>query len=138
MVNGGAVARVAAQEGGVRAVQGGDHARLEFRGKHVPGENGRGGMGHGVVHVQDIQFEVPAHLRHAHGEGQRIIRIFKQPIMVDGDGMEMQARLADGQAERAFVADEMHLVAAPGQFLAQGGGQNAAAAHGGVAGDADF
>ena len=43
--------------------------------------------------------------------------------------MEKQARRVGRQAERAFVADEMHFVPAPRQFLAQRRRQNAAAAN---------
>ena len=52
--------------------------------------------------------------------------------------MEMQARRIFRQPERAFVAEEMHLMSAPRQFLAQAGGENAAAAHRRITGDADF
>ena len=42
-----------------------------------------------------------------------------------------------GKPERALVADEMHLVPAPGQLFAQRRGEDAAAADRRVAGDAD-
>ena len=52
--------------------------------------------------------------------------------------MEMQSRRIRRQPERTFVAEEMDFVPAPRQFLAQGGGQNAAAADAGITRDADF
>ena len=76
-------------------------------------------MRHGVVDVQDIQSVVAAHLGHSDRERQRVIRILEQLIFVDDHRMEMQARRIFRQPERAFVAEEMHLMPAPRQFLAQ-------------------
>src|SRR5262245_24016314 len=52
--------------------------------------------------------------------------------------MKVKPRGARRQSERPFVADEMHFVAAPRQVFPQGRGEDAAAADGRIAGDADF
>ena len=52
--------------------------------------------------------------------------------------MEMQPRRVRRQTERPLVADEMHLVPPPRQFLPQRRGQDAAAADRGITSDADF
>ena len=62
---------------------------------------------------------IAAHFGHSDRERQRVVRIFEQLIFVDDDRMEMQPRRIFRQPERAFVAEEMHLVSAPRQFLAQ-------------------
>ena len=52
--------------------------------------------------------------------------------------MEVDVRVVGVHADGRGVADEMDVVAAGGEFLAELGGDDAGAAVGGVAGDADF
>ena len=51
--------------------------------------------------------------------------------------MKVNSRGVVWEAEGAFVADEVDFVAAPGEFFAEGGGEDSAASHGGITGDAD-
>ena len=57
-----AIARVTAQERGVRAMQGGYHARALLLRQHVAGEDRRGRVRHGIVNVQHIQAQTDSHL----------------------------------------------------------------------------
>ena len=138
MVDGGAIARIVTEQRGVRAVQRRDDARLQFRREHGLREDCRRRVRHGVMDVEHVQPVFPADLRHPHRKRQGVIGIFEQLIFVDDDGMKMQSRRVFRQPERAFVAEEMDFMSAPRQILAQGGGENAAAADSRVTGDADF
>ena len=69
MTDGGAVAGIAAEQGSVRAVESGDHTRRERRREHRAGEDGRRGVWHGVVNVQNVQVVFPTNFRHLDGEG---------------------------------------------------------------------
>ena len=89
------------------------------------------------MHVQDIQPKIAANLRHFYGKRQGIIRILEQIVIVYDYGMEKKPRRIHGQAERPLIADEMHLVAAAGEFLAECRGQNATAADRWIAGNAE-
>jgi len=135
--DGGAVAGVAPEERGVGAVERGDDLELVLAVKHFAGEHGGGGVRHGVVDVQDIERVRAADLGHLHRKRQRVVGIFEEVVAVDDDGMEEHAR-PDGQAEGGLVADEVDFVAAPGEFVAEFGGENAAAADRGVAGDGEL
>ena len=95
-------------------------------------------MRHRVVDMQHLKLIFLAHLRHFHRKRQRVIRILEQIVIVDDHRMEEQPRDIHGQAERTFVTDEMHFMPALHQLLAQGGGQNAAAADRGITGDANL
>jgi hypothetical protein len=135
--DGGRVSGVLAEQRGVGSVQRRDHARPLIGRQHRPGEDRRGGVRHGVVHVQHVEPVVAAHLGHAHRQRQRVVGISEQAILVDRDGMKVQPRGVGGQAERALVRDEVHVVSARGQLFAERGGQHAAPTDGRVAGDAD-
>src|SRR5882672_2207054 len=88
--------------------------------------------------MQYVKLVVVAYFRHLDGERQGIIGVLEQIVIVDDHRMEMQAGRVHRQTERTLVADEMHLVTALRQLLAQSSGENAAPAHGWVTGDADF
>ena len=138
VTDGGAVASVAAEQGGVSAVERGDDFGASMLGEHVAREKRGGRVRHGVVRVDEIEPVVAGNLREFHGERQRVIGIFEETVAVDLDRMKVDARGVGGEAKRALVADEVNLVAAGGEFLAEGRGEDAAAADAGVAGDADF
>ena len=137
VADGRRVTGVVAEQRGVRAMQRGDHARLLFGREHGAGEDGRGGVRNRVVHVEQVQPVIPAHLGHAHREGQGVVGELEHVVVVDGDRMEVQSRPVRGQAEWPLVADEMHLVSPVRQLHAQRGGQGAASSHRGKAADAD-
>src|SRR5664280_301589 len=106
-----------------------DDARLLLRRKHRPRKNGRCRVGHGIVNMEYVQPVIAAHFRHLYGEWQRVIGVLEQIVVVDDHWMKMQAWSILGQTERPLVADEMHLMAAPRQLLAQRGGEDAASSH---------
>ena len=95
-------------------------------------------MRHRVVGMQYIELIITAHLRHFYGERQSIIGVLEKVVIVDDHGMEEKSRHILRQPERTFVTDEMNLMPALHQLLAQGGGQNAAAADRGITGDANL
>jgi len=64
--------------------------------------------------------------------------VVKERVGGDFDLMEVDVRVVGVHADGRGVADEMDVVAAGGEFLAELGGDDAGAAVGGVAGDADF
>jgi hypothetical protein len=136
-MDGGRVAGVLAEQRRVRAVQGRDDAGLLAGREHRPREDRGGGVRHRVVDVQDVEAMLAAHRRHAHRERQGVVGEPEELVFVDGDGMEVQARGVRGQAEWTLVGDEVHVVPARGQVLAERRRQHAAAAHRGVARDAD-
>ena len=137
MLDGGRVAGVVAEQRRVRAVQCRDDAGLLAGREHRAREDRGGGVRHGVVDVEHVEAVVAAHLGHAHGERQGVVGEPEQLVLVDRDGMEVQARCVRGQAERTLVGDEVHVVPARRQVLAERGRQHAAAADRRVAGDAD-
>ena len=137
VADGGAVAGVAGEECGVGAVEGGDQFGALGFGEHGVGEHGGGGVGDGVVDVQNVEVTIAADLGHFHGEREGVVGIGEGVEVVDFDGVVVETREVFGEAEGAFVADEVDFMAAAGEFFAEGGGEDAAAADGGVAGDAD-
>ena len=137
MPDGGTVAGIAAQQHHIGAMER-DHDPRALAGRqHGHCEHGRGGVGHGVVHVQNVEALRRGDLGHLHRQRQRVVRVFEQIIVVDLHGMKMNARLVARHAERRRVADEMHVVAPLGELRAELGREDAAAADGRVAGDAD-
>ena len=88
--------------------------------------------------MEDIEAVVAAHLCHLHGQGQRVVGVFEQPVVIDRHRVEKEARSAHRHPERLFVADEVDLVAAPGQFHPQGRGEHAASADGRITSDANL
>ena len=137
VLDGGRVAGVVAEQRRVRAVQRRDHAGLLPGREHRAREDRGGGVRHGVVDVEHVEAMIAAHLGHAHRQRQGVVGKPEQLVLVDRDGMEVQARRVRGQAERPLVGDEVHVVPARRQVLAERGRQHAAAAHRRVARDAD-
>ncbi len=73
----------------------------------------------------------------ADGERERVVGVFEEGVFVDADRVEEEVGLVGGEADGAFVADEVDFVAGGGEEDAELGGDDAAAADGGVADDAD-
>ena len=69
--------------------------------------------------VEHVEAMVATHLGHAHGERQGVVGEPEQLVLVDRDGMEVQVRCVRGQAERTLVGDEVHVVPARRQVLAE-------------------
>jgi len=64
--------------------------------------------------------------------------MIEQRIAGDFDFVEVNVRVVEIHADGRGVADEVDVVAACGEFLAELGGDDAGAAIRGIAGDADF
>ena len=79
------------------------------------------------------QMQVAADLGHFYGERQGIVGVTEKLVVVDRDRMEADTIALRRHSERALVTDKMDLVPALREFVAERGGQDAAAAHGGVA-----
>ena len=94
-------------------------------------------MRDGVMDVQQVEVVGLGHLRHARRQRQAIGRILKQRIVGDFDFVIMNARRTGVEPDGIGVGDEVDFVPARGQFHAQFGGDDAAAAVGGITGDSD-
>ena len=106
-----------------------EHRLREDRGRRVR---------HRVVDVEDVEAVVAAHLGHLDREGQRVVGVLEEAVVVDHDRVEEEPGRVRRQPERPLVADEVRLVAPAGELLAERGGEDAAAADRGIAGDADL
>ena len=135
----GQVRAVEADERDVGAVERGDEGKMEAaRGEHLAGEQRADGVRDGVVNVEEIERVELGDLGHAGGEGEVVGRMLEEGIVRDGDFVEVDVGFAAGEAEGLRVGDEVDLVAAGGEFDAEFGGDDAAAAVGGITGDADL
>ncbi len=88
--------------------------------------------------VQQIERIPFRDLGHARSQGQTIRGELKQRVGRDFHLVGMDARESSVQANRVGVSDEVHLVATGGELHPQFGGDNSAAAIGGIAGDSDL
>ncbi len=94
-------------------------------------------MRDGVVDVQEVERVPLGDLGHAGGEGEVVGRVLEEGVVEELDLVEVDVVLAAGEAEGRGRGDEVDLVAARGELDAELGGDDAGAAVGGVAGDAD-
>ena len=94
-------------------------------------------MRDGVMDVEEIERFGFKDFEHFRGEGQGIGRMVEERVGGDFDFVEANVAVAKLHADRRGIADEMDLVAAGGKLHAKLGGDNAGAAIGGIAGDAD-
>src|SRR5215467_2840114 len=124
---------VAAHQGDIRSVQRGDEREPPGR-RHRPRQQRAHGMGNGVVHVEQVERFGFEHLPHLRGQSQGIRRVVKQGVAGNLHFMEEDVRVAPIHSNRGSVADEMHVMPAGGQFLAELSGYDAGTAVGGVAG----
>ena len=74
---------------------------------------------------------------HFGSERQRVGRMVEERVADDFHFMKVNALRVEAQADRRGVTDEMDLVTAGGKFHSKLGGDDAGAAVGGIAGDAD-
>lgn len=133
----GEIAAIGADESDVGAVKRGDE-REAARGGHGAREQGADGMGDGVVDVEEVERFGLEDFEHLGGESERVGRVIEERVAGDFDFVEKDARVVGIHADGRGVADEVDVVAAGGEFLAEFGGDDAGAAVSGIAGDADF
>ena len=135
----GQVGMVEADEGDVGAVQGGDEGQaLAIAGEHFARQKRRDGVRDGVVDVEQIELVVVGDLGHARGEREVVGRELKERVIGDRNFVEGDVLLAPAEAEGLRIGDEVDLMAGGGQLDAELGSDDAAAAVGGIAGDADL
>ncbi len=121
----------------VGAMQRGDEGQAAPGGHHLLGQHRGDGMRNRIVDVQQIEVVVLGHFRHARRQRQAIRRILEQRIVGNFHFVIVDAGSAGVQPDGIGVGDEMDVVAAVGQLQAKLGGDDAAAAVGGIAGDSD-
>ena len=95
-------------------------------------------MWNGVVNVEKIERIELRDLGHARRQGQIVGRMLEERVVRDGDLVKMDIGLAARESERLRVSDEVDVVAARGEFNAEFGSDDSAAAVGGITGDADL
>ncbi len=111
---------------------------MAARGEHLAGEQGADGVRNGVVDVEEVERVELGDFRHAGCEGEIVRRVFKERVVRHGDFVKVDIRFASGETKRLRVGDEVDLVAARGEFDAKLGGDDSAAAVGGVTRDANL
>src|SRR5581483_12506737 len=132
----GEVGPVGAHQGDIGAVQCGDEGQAAGRRQHVASQQRRNRVRDGVVDVQQVEMIDLGDLGHARGQREAVRRVLKQRVAGYFDLVVVNAR-AGAEANRVGVGNEMDVVAAVRQLNAKLSGDDAAAAVGGVAGDAD-
>ena len=120
-------------EGKVAAARG-----ILLRLQHLAREQGGERVRDGVVNVEQVERVELGDLGHAGGEREVVGRVLEERVVVDVDFVKVDVGLAAVEAEGRGRGDEMDFVAARGEFDAEFRGDYAAAAIGGVAGDADL
>src|SRR6185503_18422237 len=133
------IRRIAADERDVGAVQGGDDARRHaaVRADDLAREETGRRVRDGIVRVDDVEAELARNLDDLVRQRQQVLRLPEERIGRRQHLVKRQPRLELAEPERRLRADEVDLVTAPGQRLAELGGDDAAAAHRGVTDDAD-
>ncbi len=107
-------------------------------GEHLAGEQRADRVRDGVVDVEEIERVELGDFGHAGGEGEVVGWVLEERVVGDGDFVVIDVGFAAGEAEGLGVGDEVDLVAAGGEFDAEFGGDDSAAAVGGITGDADL
>ena len=137
------IGTIGADERNVGAVQRGHkrqapRTQIAGRSQHLPRQQRAHRMRNCVVDVQQVEPINLRHFRHARGQRQIVRRIFEQRIPRDFHLMVVNLGVRLGEPNGQRVGDEMHFVAALCQLHPQLGGDDAAAAVGGITGDAYF
>ena len=87
--------------------------------------------------VEDVEGFGLKDFQHFGGEGESVGRVVEEGVGGDFDFVEEDVRVGEVHADGRGVADEVDVVATRGELLAELGGDNARAAVGWVACDAD-
>jgi hypothetical protein len=88
--------------------------------------------------VEEVQGFGLKNFEHLGGESERVRRVIEKRVAGDFDLVKVDVRVVGIHADRRGVADEMNVVTAGREFLAEFCGDDAGAAVGGVAGDANL
>jgi hypothetical protein len=134
----GQIAAVEPDERDVGSVQRGDERETAAAGgEHLAGEQGTDGVRDCVVDVEEIEIIELGDFRHSRGEGEIVGGEFEERVIGDGNLVIEDAVVAAGEAKGLRVGDEMDFVALGGELDSELSGDDAGAAVGGIAGDAD-
>src|SRR5580658_9509855 len=95
-------------------------------------------MGNGVVDMKQVERFGLEDFQHFCGESECVGRVVEKRVAGDLDFVKMDMRVVGVHADGRGIADEVDVVAAGGELLAELCGDDAGAAVGGVAGDTDF
>jgi hypothetical protein len=106
--------------------------------EHLAREKRAHGVRDCVVHVQKVEIVQLGDLSHAGGQRQIVGRIIEERITRYFDFVIMNVRFLAAQPDGLGIGDEMNLVAALGQLQTEFRGYHAAAAVGGITGDANL
>ena len=107
-------------------------------GQHLPRQHRAHRVRNRVVHVQQVEIVELRDLCHARGQRQVVRGIVEQRITGDFHFVIVNVGFLAPQPDRLRVGNEMDLVAALGQFQAEFGGDDAAAAVRRITGDSDL
>ncbi len=123
----------------IGAVKRGDDGQVEvLRVQNLAGHHGARRVRKRVVHVQEVEPHVLGDVHHLARQGKRVRRIVEEGIALDVDLVEEDVAGHVGEPKREIRRDEVDLVAAFGEALAEFRSYHPAAAVGGITGDADF
>src|ERR1700722_12466548 len=95
-------------------------------------------MRDGVVHVQQIQMVTGRYFRHPGSQSQAVGWVLKQRICRNLHLVVVDPRQPVIEPDRVGVTDEMHLMAASGQFQPKFGGNNSTSTISWIASYADL
>ena len=134
----GEIGAVEADQGDVGAMERGDEREMDAAGgEHLFGEVGRDGVRNGVMDVEEVKAFPFGDLRHAGGEGKIVGRVLEERVVEELNLVEVDVGFAAGETEGRGRGDEVNVVATGGELDAELSSDDAGAAVGGVAGDAD-
>ena len=105
--------------------------------EHLLGEEAGDRVRDRVVDVEELEAVLARHLGHLHREREVVRRVLEQRVARDVHLVEADVLLEVAEAERQAVGDEVDVVAAARELLAELGRHRARAAHRRIADDPD-
>ena len=106
--------------------------------QHLLGEEPGDRVGDRVVDVEELEAVLARRLRHLHREREVVRRVLEEGVARDVHLVEADVLLEVAEAEGQAVRDDVDVVAAARQLLAELGRHRPGAAHRRVADDADL
>ncbi len=134
----GKIGAVRTHERNVGSMQRGDERQPAHQCQHLLRQQCRDRVRNRVMHVQQVERVALGHFRHARRQRQAVRRILEQRVIRDFDLVIVDARRPRIEPDGIGVGDEVNIVPAVGQLETQLSSDNAAAAIGGITGDADL